>query len=174
MVHIEQVRLLEERVQKVIARIGELQTENRELREQAGVDQEKIAELEGRIESFSTNQEEIERGILNALHQLDEVEDAVMAAGESRTVPTVDEKPAETASADGEDRTAEADITIEPTPAEDERPEASGRAAEEEVPPPADDTVSTESESVTAATADVPPTEETEGDEEPGPELDIF
>ena len=81
MVNIEHVRLLEERVQKVIARIGELSRENQELRERLGGYQEKISDLEQRIEQFSSSQAEIEAGILNALHQLDEVEDAVVGEG---------------------------------------------------------------------------------------------
>ena len=77
MVNIEQVRLLEERVRKVIGRMSELRAENTDLRERLGLCQEKISELEERIDGFSSTQAEIEEGILNALHQLDEVEDAV-------------------------------------------------------------------------------------------------
>ncbi|MCG8477899.1 MAG: cell division protein ZapB [Spirochaetales bacterium] len=173
MVDIEQVRLLEQRVQRVIARIGELQTENRELRDQVGVDREKIAELERRVESFSTNQEEIERGILNALHQLDEVEDAVTESGESRVIPAVDEKPAvtETPEVDEADDAATVDTVADRTPAEESaQPEPAPDTADEDVPPPADETTRAEPEPVTAA----PSTDETDGDEEPGPELDIF
>ena len=171
MVDIEQVRLLEQRVQKVIARIGELQAENRELRDQVGVDREKIAELERRIESFSANQEEIERGILNALHQLDEVEDAVTENGENRAVPVTAEGQ-DAAGAERPDESVDADS--EPTPIRHEEPTASSDGAEEEVPPPADDTTRMESEPASAVTTETSSAEETDGDEEPGPELDIF
>ncbi len=173
MVDIEQVRLLEQRVQKVIARIGELQAENRELREQTGVDRDRIAELERRIESFSTNQEEIERGILNALHQLDEVEDAVTEDGESRTVPEVAGRQDD----DTEEPPTEiADEVNEPAPVQREEATASSDIVEKDALPSADEAPMTQmtGEQVAAVTANDPSTEETEGDEEPGPELDIF
>jgi len=89
MLNLEQVRLLEERVQRVISRTGELQRENRDLREKLEGYQERIQELEAHIEQFSSNQAEIEQGVLNALQRLDEVEDAVVeGVQEERTVQT--------------------------------------------------------------------------------------
>ncbi len=78
MLNLEQVRLLEERVQRVISRTGELQRENRELREKLEIYQERIHDLEAHVEQFTSSQAEIERGVLNALQRLDEVEDAVI------------------------------------------------------------------------------------------------
>lgn len=77
MITIDQVRLLEQRVQKIIGRVTELRAENITLHEQLQNYQERIEDLEHRIEGFASNQEEIEAGILSALQRLDEVEDAV-------------------------------------------------------------------------------------------------
>lgn len=89
MIKIEQVRLLEQRVQKVISRIGELERENSTLREKLQTYQDRIADLELRIEGFTSNQEEIEAGILSALQRLDEVEDVLGEEGlEQRHVDT--------------------------------------------------------------------------------------
>lgn len=99
MVKIEQVRLLEQRVQKVIGRISELQQENHTLRSQLQTYQDRISDLEARIDGFASTQEEIEAGILSALQRLDEVEDAVgedegtedlTIAAESSTDPAPD------------------------------------------------------------------------------------
>ena len=93
MLNVEQVRLLEERVQRVIARTAELQRENGDLRERLEGYQERIRELEAHIESFVSNQAEIEKGVLNALHQLDEVEDAVVEGVQEERVITEDHSP---------------------------------------------------------------------------------
>jgi uncharacterized protein YlxW (UPF0749 family) len=126
MVNIEQVRLLEQRVQKVISRMAELRAENTDLRERLGVYQDRIEELEERVNSFSSNQAEIEQGILNALHQLDEVEDAVAGdGGEGHTVVVEedqqepDEEPAEESLAEPVPSPA-ADDASEPVPADSE------------------------------------------------------
>ncbi len=102
MLSLEQVRLLDERVQRVITRTSELQRENRELRERLEGYQERIQDLEGKIEQYSSNQAEIEQGVLNALQRLDEVEDAVVeGVQEDRVVHSdQDESPAEEVTAD--------------------------------------------------------------------------
>lgn len=96
MLNVEQVRLLEERVQRVISRTGELQRENGELRQHLEGYQERIKELEARLEEFVSNQAEIEQGVLNALHRLDEVEDAVIEGGQEDRVVVEQELPSDT------------------------------------------------------------------------------
>ncbi|SIQ88763.1 Protein of unknown function [Alkalispirochaeta americana] len=81
MIKIEQVRLLEQRVQKVITRVGELQAENTTLREELQTYQDRISDLEARLEGYASSQEEIEAGILSALQRLDEVEDTLGEEG---------------------------------------------------------------------------------------------
>lgn len=93
MIRIEQVRLLEQRVQKVITRITELQTENTTLRRQLQNYEDRIADLETRIEGFASSQDEIEAGILNALQRLDEVEDAVAEENAEQHSVDIQEEP---------------------------------------------------------------------------------
>lgn len=152
MVRIEQVRLLEDRVQKVIARITELKAENTTLRTQLEGYQDRISDLEKRIEGFASSQDEIEAGILSALQRLDEVEDAI---GES----------------DLEDRNVE--VLPDDVPREEPIPDDETDAAGEDLDGEALDGEDTDRE-------DAPEEDSLEDDapeEEsgrPGPELDIF
>jgi len=77
MISVEQIRLLEERVLGVVSRLNELRNENRTLRESLTEYQDRIADLEGRVQTYTDSQTEIEQGILHALRQLDELEDEV-------------------------------------------------------------------------------------------------
>ena len=82
MIRIDQIKILEDRVNKAIELIKTLKEENRTLR--AGLDsaQNKIDELEGLIDTFKSEQSEIEEGILRALENLDKIEDDVSTAAE--------------------------------------------------------------------------------------------
>ena len=152
MVRIEQVRLLEERVQKVIARITELKAENTTLRTQLEGYQDRISDLEKRIEGFASGQDEIEAGILSALQRLDEVEDAIGESDlENRNVEVLPDDASGDATP-GEDAPRE-----EPIP--DDEADAAGEETDEE---------------------DAPEEDSLEDDDagkesgRPGPELDIF
>ncbi|TVR68954.1 MAG: cell division protein ZapB [Spirochaetaceae bacterium] len=127
MIRIEQVRLLEERVQKVIARITELKAENSALHNQLENYQERISDLERRIEGFASNQEEIEAGILSALQRLDEVEDAVGEEGiEQQQVEVIPEEDASAGTSeppvDGDTREESADEDLPPDQEEEQKP----------------------------------------------------
>jgi hypothetical protein len=87
MISLEQVRILEARVEKAVAFIASLRAENAslkdglleaELRTEAA--EARTAELEGLIKEFQKDQERIEEGIVQALRKLDAFEDAVHAA----------------------------------------------------------------------------------------------
>lgn len=87
MISLEQVRALEARVEKAVAFIASLRTENAslkdglleaELRTEAA--EARTAELEGLIKEFQKDQERIEEGIVQALRKLDAFEDVVHAA----------------------------------------------------------------------------------------------
>ncbi|MCD6120865.1 MAG: cell division protein ZapB [Spirochaetales bacterium] len=82
MIRIDQIKILEDRVDRAIELIKTLREENRTLR--AGLDsaQKKIDELEGFIDTFKTEQGEIEEGILRALANLDKIEDEVLTTPE--------------------------------------------------------------------------------------------
>jgi hypothetical protein len=186
MLNVEQVRLLEERVQRVISRTAELQRENGDLRERLEGYQERIRELEAHIETFVSNQAEIEKGVLNALHQLDEVEDAVVEGVQEDRVVTDDDE-----FRDDESTSPDADEPLPENPADDHgnagRSGTDGSDApvsdEAGGPSSTPDDISNDTE--TSDTNDTPGTgydtssesgedDFTDDDERSGPELDIF
>ncbi len=94
MISVEQVRALEERVEKAVAYISALKAENAALRrelEQAkaesGEAQARIAELESAAEAFRRDQVSIEEGIVHALRKLDAFEDLVLKVGQPQARP---------------------------------------------------------------------------------------
>ncbi len=90
MVSLDQIRLLESRVHKAVRRIESLQDENDTLRERLARYEKRIEELEVLINEFKESQSEIEQGIINALSQLDDLEDQVTEEQE-RITPRVEE-----------------------------------------------------------------------------------
>ncbi len=87
MISIEQVRLLEQRVNKAVAKISALQQENTTLREEIGAYQTRVQELEQQIMQIKEDQTAIEQGILSALGQLDQLEDELTEDGEPGAAP---------------------------------------------------------------------------------------
>ncbi|MFW5727543.1 MAG: cell division protein ZapB [Spirochaetota bacterium] len=75
MVTIEQIRLLDKKVHSAVERIGILKQENQSLKSKLEHYEGRISELERLIESFKQDQGEIERGITNALDELNRLED---------------------------------------------------------------------------------------------------
>lgn len=83
MLSLDQVRLLENRVEKAVGKIQQLESENERLRGQIDSFQGRIGELEGLVRAFKDDQGRIEEGILNALDRLSAFEDSVFAENES-------------------------------------------------------------------------------------------
>ena len=81
MLTLDQIRLLERKVNAAVTRIAALREENSLLEGKLGKALDKIDELEARIDRFKDDQAEIEQGILSALGQLDKLED-IAAAGD--------------------------------------------------------------------------------------------
>ncbi len=92
MLSLDQVRLLENRVEKAVTKIQSLTTENNHLRGQLSSLQSRVAELEGLVRSFKDDQGRIEEGILSALDRLSAFEDSVFHGETSATTaqPDVD------------------------------------------------------------------------------------
>lgn len=91
MLSVEQVRALEERVEKAVSYIESLKAENAELRRELervaaelGAAKAQRAELEAAAQSFKNDQARIEAGIVHALEKLDMFEDLVLQVGETR------------------------------------------------------------------------------------------
>ncbi len=78
MVNLEQIRLLESRVQKAIQYIQKLREENKSLRASLETYEKRIGDLESMVGDFKSGQQEIELSITNALKQLDQLEDALI------------------------------------------------------------------------------------------------
>lgn len=94
MINLEQVRALETRVEKAVAFIASLRTENTALKEglleaelRTELAEARTTELEGLIKEFQKDQERIEEGIIQALHKLDSFEDTVHAAAKPPLAP---------------------------------------------------------------------------------------
>lgn len=80
MISLEQVHALESRVEKAVALIASLRTENASLRSGLDAATARVTELEGLVSAFQKDQAKIEEGILLALRKLDSFEDAVHQA----------------------------------------------------------------------------------------------
>ena len=81
MLNLDQVRLLENRVEKAVGKIQSLTAENTpHLRSQLSGLQARVGELEGLVRSFRDDQGRIEEGILSALDRLSAFEDSVFNA----------------------------------------------------------------------------------------------
>ena len=85
MISVEQVRALEERVEKAVAYIAALKSENAALRRDLEIARSgaakaatRIGELEAAAEAYRHEQAGIEEGIMHALQKLDAFEDLVL------------------------------------------------------------------------------------------------
>ena len=77
MLSLEQIRILNAKVQKALEVISQLRTENKTLRSRLGDYEKRMGELETLVSSFNTDQNEIENGILGILSQLDRLEEEI-------------------------------------------------------------------------------------------------
>ncbi|UTY30642.1 cell division protein ZapB [Treponema putidum] len=76
MLNLDQVRLLENKVERAVQMIKSLHTEKDALKKEIEVRDKRISELEKLIVTFKDDQSKIEEGIINALNQLSAFEDA--------------------------------------------------------------------------------------------------
>lgn len=83
MLNLDQVRLLENRVERAVDRIQNLTAENRRLTTELETVRKRVLDLEGLVNSFRNDQGRIEEGILNALERLSAFEEAVLATPEA-------------------------------------------------------------------------------------------
>ena len=96
MISVEQIHKLESKVLKAVDVIKSLREENDLLKEKLSGYEKRIEELEVFIDSFKQDQTTIEEGILNALNQLDLLEDIVSVSDSDTSLHTEDDQsPAE-------------------------------------------------------------------------------
>jgi peptidoglycan hydrolase CwlO-like protein len=77
MISLEQIRLLEARINKAVELIRNLKDENKTLRRAVNAAQTRMRELEKLVGDFKSDQQEIEQCILRALENLDRLEEEV-------------------------------------------------------------------------------------------------
>jgi len=81
MLSLDQIQLVQQKVEKVIAKINMLEQENAKLISQNNELIKQNNELNAKISSFETDQSKIEQGLLHALERLNSVENSVLKAG---------------------------------------------------------------------------------------------
>ena len=75
MITLDQIKLLDRKVRKAIDKISSLTNENKMLQNKLDDYQQRIEELEILMDSFKEDQGEIENGIIEALNQLEIIDD---------------------------------------------------------------------------------------------------
>lgn len=80
MISLNQVQLLEQKVEQALNLIAKLREENKMLKSKLASSQQRLDELEGMVTSFKGEQEAIEKGILKILAELDRLEDDLSLA----------------------------------------------------------------------------------------------
>lgn len=140
MITLEQVRALEARVEKALAAIDRLTSENAALRDTVAREQKRAADLERTIEEYRKDQTRIEQGILHALERLNAFEDAIQDPAPSAAPPPQADKPIRSGSAAAVHAAPAAPAArkpaVEPRPAEPVRPEPASSAKDGTDPAP--------------------------------------
>jgi FtsZ-binding cell division protein ZapB len=77
MISLSQIQELEAKISTAVTVIKNLKEENTSVKDKLGSYQKRIEELEILISKFKSEQDKIEEGIINALKQLDKIEDSV-------------------------------------------------------------------------------------------------
>lgn len=77
MISLDQVRLLEQKVENAVNKILQLQRENAELKERCAFLESQASNLNQKVSNYESDQNQIEEGIVKVLKRLNVVEDAV-------------------------------------------------------------------------------------------------
>jgi hypothetical protein len=85
MITLDQVQLLEKKVEAIVSKMNDLQRQNVALQEKNRDLIEKNSLLMQEISSFEADQNRIEQGILNALDRLNSMENSALKVGSSAT-----------------------------------------------------------------------------------------
>ena len=93
MISLDQVLLLEEKVESAVQKIAQLNQENDALRTKCAELTKALSEKTEQLSSFITDQSKIEEGILKALERLNSVENSVLKTA-SLTRKIISEDPA--------------------------------------------------------------------------------
>jgi len=92
MISLDQVLLLEQKVESAVGKIAQLQAENDALRSKCSELTNALSNKTEQLSSFEQDQSRIENGILKAIDRLNFIENSVLKAGTESAAATV--KPA--------------------------------------------------------------------------------
>ncbi|QSI05630.1 hypothetical protein [Treponema pedis] len=130
MLNIDQVKLLEGKVEKAVNLIKTLSFDNDSLKKEIEAKNRRISELENLIVAFKDDQTKIEQGIINALNQLSAFENSVstkrIAETKTQTGQTFSEQ---------EKQTVQGEINREQNPTEQSESAVSPENKEQEKSP---------------------------------------
>ena len=90
MISLDQVILLEQKIESAVEKIQQLQAENDALRKKCSELTNALSSKSEQLTSFETDQSQIESGILKALDRLNQIENSVLkVAGQAASTPVV-------------------------------------------------------------------------------------
>ena len=97
MISLDQVMLLEQKVESAVAKIQQLQAENDALRSKCSELTNALSSKSEQLSSFETDQSQIESGILKALDRLNQIENSVLKVANGQAASTIQAKVQPTA-----------------------------------------------------------------------------
>lgn len=80
MLSLDQIKVLERKIEAVVSRVMELTSENNTLKQKIDFLVQENQMLQSKVEAFESDQEKIEQGIISALDRLNTVENSVLLA----------------------------------------------------------------------------------------------
>lgn len=116
MITLEQVRALEARVEKAVAAIDQLVSENAALKDALSREKARAEGLEKTVEEFRRDQERVEEGILRALERLNVFEDAILGEVPPAAAPKAEGAAAPRSSTTGASAQGQPPAASRPTP----------------------------------------------------------
>ena len=93
MISIDQILLLERKVESAVEKIAQLQSENDALRTKCAELTNALADKSERLSSIEQDQSKIENGILKALDRLNSIENSVLRAGSAASAAKTPQSP---------------------------------------------------------------------------------
>lgn len=107
MISIDQVLLLQQKVESAVQKIVELKSENDALRRQCSELTNALSEKTELLNSFTADEKKIEDSILGALDRLNKIENSVLSQAGQNAAPKSEAATLPANKADAEDNTAE-------------------------------------------------------------------
>lgn len=107
MISIDQVLLLQQKVESAVQKIVELKSENDALRRQCSELTNALSEKTELLNSFTADEKKIEDSILGALDRLNKIENSVLSQAGQNTAPKSEAAPLPANNTDAKDNTAE-------------------------------------------------------------------